>query len=54
MYKSKNRSTVKKGMKRYVARRSRVIRNNMDVDGGMIKCEAYLSILAAMLHLRVR
>ena len=32
MYKSKNRSTVKKGMKRYVARRSRIIRNNTDVD----------------------
>ena len=41
MYKSKNRSTVKKGMKRYVARRSRIIRNNTDVDGGLIKCEAY-------------
>ena len=26
-------------MKRYVARRSRIIRNNIDVDGGMIKCE---------------
>ena len=41
MYKSKNKLTVKKGMKRYVARRSRVIRNNLDVDGGLIKCEAY-------------
>ena len=41
MYKYKNKLTVKKGMKRFVARRSRVIRNNMDVDGGMIKCEAY-------------
>ena len=28
-------------MKRYVARRSRIIRNNIDVDGGLIKCEAY-------------
>ena len=41
MYKYKNKLTVKKGMKRYVARRSRIIRNNIDVDGGMIKCEAY-------------
>ena len=41
MYKYKNKLTVKKGMKRFVARRSRVIRNNMDVDGGMIKCECY-------------
>ena len=41
MYKYKNKLTVKKGMKRYVARRSRIIRNNRDVDGGMIKCEAY-------------
>ena len=41
MYKSKNKLTVKKGMKRYVARRSRIIRNNTDVDGGLIKCEAY-------------
>ena len=28
-------------MKRYVARRSRIIRNNTDVDGRLIKCEAY-------------
>ena len=28
-------------MHRYVARRSRIIRNNTDVDGGLIKCEAY-------------
>ena len=28
-------------MKRFVARRSRIIRNNIDVDGGMIKCEVY-------------
>ena len=28
MYKYKNKLTVKKGMKRYVARRSRIIRNN--------------------------
>ena len=41
MYKSKNKLTVKKGMKRFVARRSRIIRNNIDVDGGMIKCEVY-------------
>ena len=41
MYKYKNKLTVKKGMKRYVAGRSRIIRNNIDVDGGMIKCEAY-------------
>ena len=41
MYKYKNKLTVKKGMKRYVARRSRIIRDNIDVDGGMIKCEAY-------------
>ena len=41
MYKYKNKLTVKKGMKRYVARRSRIIRNNVDVDGGMIKCEVY-------------
>ena len=34
MYKYKNKLTVKKGMKRYVARRSRIIRNNIDVDGG--------------------
>ena len=33
MYKSKNKSIVKKGMKRFVARRSRIIRNNIDVDG---------------------
>ena len=26
---------------RFVARRSRIIRNNIDVDGGMIKCEVY-------------
>ena len=41
MYKYKNKLTVKKGMKRYVARRSRIIRNNIDVDGGMIKCEEW-------------
>ena len=41
MYKYKNKLTVKKGMKRYVARRSRIIRNSIDVDGGMIKCEVY-------------
>ena len=41
MYKYKNKLTVKKGMRRYVARRSRIIRNNIDVDGGMIKCEVY-------------
>ena len=41
MYKYKNKLTVKKGMKRYVARRSRIIRNNIDVDGGMVKCECY-------------
>ena len=41
MYKYKDKLTVKKGMKRYVARRSRIIRNNIDVDGGMIKCEVY-------------
>ena len=41
MYKYKNKLTVKKGMKRDVARRSRKIRNNIDVDGGMIKCEVY-------------
>ena len=41
MYKYKNKLTVKKGMKRYVARRSGIIRNNIDVDGGMIKCEVY-------------
>ena len=38
---SEESSTVKKGMKRYVARRGRIIRNNIDVDGGMIKCEVY-------------
>ena len=41
MYKSKNRLTVKKGMKRFVARRSRVVRNNIDPDSTMVKCEAY-------------
>lgn len=41
MYKSKNRLTVKKGMKRFVARRSRVVRNNIDPDAVMVKCEAY-------------
>lgn len=41
MYKSKNRLTVKKGMKRFVARRSRVVRNNIDPDSSMVKCEAY-------------
>lgn len=41
MYKSKNRLTVKKGMKRFVARRSRVVRNNIDPDSQMVKCEAY-------------
>ena len=41
MYKYKNKSTVKKGMKRFVARHSRIIRNNIDVDGGMVKCECY-------------
>lgn len=41
MYKSKNKLTVKKGMKRYVARRSRVVRNNIDPDATMVKCEAY-------------
>ena len=40
MYKYKNKLTVKKGMKRYVAR-SRIIRNIIDVDGGMIQCEVY-------------
>ena len=33
-------------MERYVARRSRIIRNNTDVDGGLIKCEAYDQNLA--------
>ena len=33
MYKYKNKLTVKKGMKRYVARCSRIIRNN--IDGGL-------------------
>ena len=41
MYKSKNRLTVKKGMKRLVARRSRVVRNNIDPDSTMVKVEAY-------------
>lgn len=41
MYKSKNRLTVKKGMKRFVARRSRVVRNNIDSDAALVKCEAY-------------
>ena len=41
MYKSKNRLTVKKGMKRFVARRSRVVRHNIDPDSTMVKCEAY-------------
>lgn len=41
MYKSKNRLTVKKGMKRFVARRSRVVRNNIDPDSSMVKVEAY-------------
>lgn len=41
MYKSKNRLTVKKGMKRFVARRSRVVRNNIDPDATMVKVEAY-------------
>ena len=41
MYKYKNKLTVKKGMKRYVERSSRIIRNNIEVDGGMIKCEVY-------------
>ena len=41
MYKSKNKSIVKKGMKRFVARRSRVMRNNIDIDSAMVKCEAY-------------
>lgn len=41
MYKSKNRLTVKKGMKRFVARRSRVVRHNIDPDSQMVKCEAY-------------
>lgn len=41
MYKSKNRLTVKKGMKRFVARRSRVVRNNIDPEAAMVKCEAY-------------
>ena len=35
MYKYKNKLTVKKGVKRYVARRSRIVRNNTDVDGAM-------------------
>ena len=41
MYKSKNKLTVKKGMKRFVARRSRVVRNNIDPDATMVKVEAY-------------
>ena len=41
MYKSKNRLTVKKGMKRFVARRSRVVRTNIDPDSTMVKVEAY-------------
>ena len=41
MYKSKNKLTVKKGMKRFVARRSRIMRNNIDIDSSMVKCEAY-------------
>lgn len=41
MYKSKNKLTVKKGMKRFVARRSRVVRNNIDPDSSMVKVEAY-------------
>ena len=40
MYKYKNKSTVKKGMKRYVARRSRIIRNNIDVDGATLNLQA--------------
>ena len=45
MYKSKNRLTVKKGMKRFVARRSRVVRSNIDPDSTMVKCEAYDQII---------
>lgn len=41
MYKSKNRLTVKKGMKRFVARRSRVVRSYIDPDAALVKCEAY-------------
>ena len=36
MYKYKNKLTVKKGMKRYVARRSRIIRNNIDVVADVV------------------
>ena len=38
-------------MKRYVARRSRIIRNNIDVDGGMIKCEVYDQIVPQIVFL---
>ena len=37
----RSNGAVKKGMKRYVARRSRVVRNNIDPDSTMVKCEAY-------------
>ena len=37
----KSNGAVKKGMKRYVARRSRVMRNYIDIDASMVKCEAY-------------
>ena len=37
----RSNGAVKKGMKRYVARRSRVVRNNIDSDATMVKCEAY-------------
>ena len=45
----RSNGAVKKGMKRYVARRSRVVRNNIDSDATMVKCEAYdqISINAA-------
>lgn len=43
MYKSKNKMSFKKGMKRYVARRNRVNRP-IDSDTIMVKCEAYEQI----------
>ena len=42
----RSNGAVKKGMKRYVARRSRVVlRNNIDSDSTMVKCEAYDQII---------
>ena len=46
MYKAR-KGTVKKGMKRYVARQNRVTRPMQDSDSMILKCEAYDQLICA-------